>query len=52
MLRRNFMKKIRKVTSVGMAVIMLGMFFTGCSSKDGEEATPKEKNRSINYTIW
>ena len=46
MLRRNFMKKIRKVTSVGMAVIMLGMFFTGCSSKDGEEATPKEKTEA------
>lgn len=46
MLRRNFMKKIRKVTSVGMAVIMLGMFFTGCSSKDGGEATPKEKTEA------
>lgn len=46
MLRRNFMKKIRKVISVGMAVIMLGMFFTGCSSKDGGEATPKEKTEA------
>lgn len=46
MLRRNFTKKIRKVTSVGMAVIMLGMFFTGCSSKDGGEAIPKEKTEA------
>lgn len=46
MLRRNFMKKMKTITSVGMAVIMLGMFFTGCSSKDGGEEVIREKTEA------
>lgn len=46
MLRRNFIKKFKKITSVGMAAIMLGMFFTGCSSKDGGDAGAKEKTEA------
>lgn len=46
MLRRNFIKKFKKITSVGMAAIMLGMFFTGCSSKDGGDTGAKEKTEA------
>lgn len=46
MLRRNFIKKFKKITSVGMAAIMLGMFFTGCSSKDGGNTGTKEKTEA------
>lgn len=46
MLRRNFMKKMKTITSIGMAVIMLGMFLTGCSSKDGGEEVIREKTEA------
>ena len=46
MLRRNFLKKLKKITSVGMAAIMLGMFFTGCSSKEEGDAPAKEKTEA------
>lgn len=44
MLNRNLMKR---VTSIGMATIMLAMFLTGCGSeKGGDTATTKDKSEA------
>jgi putative aldouronate transport system substrate-binding protein len=45
MLKRNLMKTMKRVTTLGMATVMLAMFFTGCGN-GGDTATTAGKDKS------
>ncbi|OOP74798.1 extracellular solute-binding protein [Clostridium beijerinckii] len=48
MLKRNLTKTMKRITTFGMAAIMLTMFFTGCGNKDGKTTTEtKDKSEAV-----
>lgn len=46
MLRRKFMSYMKNIASIGIATIMLGMFFVGCSSKEGTDEVMAQKTEA------
>lgn len=46
MLRRKFMGNMKRITSMGIAAIMLGAFFVGCSSKEKTDEVIAQKTEA------
>lgn len=48
MLKRNLTQTMKRITTFGMAVITIAMFFTGCGNKDGATTTEtKDKSGAV-----
>lgn len=48
MLKRNLTQTMKRITTFGMAVITIAMFFTGCGNKDGATTTEmKDKSEAV-----